>query len=276
MLHRVFIILSLIFLLLGGALYMHVFDIFKTEYQPQIKSEQLKQLNHSMKHLALIMDGNRRWAQEQGLEPWVGHKKGTDTVKLSVEFCIEQNIPYLSLYAFSLENFKRSEQELKYLFDTVEAGITNEEFQQLTKHGVRVLFIGNRSLFPARLLKTIADIEAKTAHNKQLTLNLLFCYGGQQELTEAMRSIGRLIAAGQLEPTAITPELIEQHLWSGQMPYPDIIIRTGGKQRLSNFLPWQSTYSELLFLDKYWPAITKDDLLSAVQQFELTQRNFGV
>lgn len=274
---RISTLLFALFVLIGTSLYMNVFDIWhQKSTPPRTDKQKASKLNHSMKHLAIIMDGNRRWAEKQGLEPWFGHKQGTDAVKKTVEFCVEQKIPYLSLYTFSLENFKRSPQELDYLFETIEAGITDEEFNKLTENGVRVKFIGDRSQFPARLVKTVQNIETKTDSNTNLTLNLLFCYGGQQELAEAMRTMGHEIAQGRLNPTQITPELIQQHLWTSNSPNPDLIIRTGGKQRLSNFLPWQSAYSELLFLEKYWPAITKQDLYNAVQEFTLIQRNFGV
>ena len=245
---------------------------------PQNKNEaetKLAQLNHSIQHLAIIMDGNRRWAKQQGLMPWEGHKSGIDPVKKTVEFCIEQKIPHLSLYTFSLENFNRSQKELDVLFDTIKRGLTNEEFTKLTQHGVRVRFIGDRSRFPESLHVTINDIEEKTASGKNLQLNLLFCYGGQQELTAAMQELGKKIAAGTLKPTEITPELIQQHLWMAHGPNPDLIIRTSGVRRLSNFLSWQSAYSELMFLDFHWPEITKQSLYEAIKKFEKIKRNFG-
>lgn len=241
----------------------------------QIEPEYFPTLNHSIKHLGIIMDGNRRWAKKQGFKPWVGHERGVDPVKTTVEFCIEQNIPHLSLYAFSLENLNRSAEELDHLFTTIEKGLTNDEFQKVIKNGVKILFIGDRSRFPSRLMPTIQDLEQRTQTGTALTLNILFCYGGQQELTDTMQRLGKRIAEKTLKPEDITLELIQEHLWTHESPNPDLIIRTGGNQRLSNFLPWQSAYSELMFIDTYWPDITKEDLFTAVQKFANIQRNFG-
>lgn len=232
-------------------------------------------LTQPISHLAIIMDGNRRWAKAQGMQPWKGHQSGIEPVKQTVEFCIEQGIPHLSLYTFSLENFNRSEQELTELFATIKKGLTNQEFKKLTEHGVRVRFIGDRTRFPDHLLDTITDIEQRTQNGSQLSLNLLFCYGGQQELASALQAIGTEIAQGTLHPSAITPSLIQNYLWSGDAPAPDLIIRTGGAQRLSNFLTWQSAYSELMFTKKYWPEITKQDLAEFLKNFEAIKRNFG-
>ena len=232
-------------------------------------------LDHSIKHLGIIMDGNRRWAKKQGFKPWVGHERGVDPVKTTVEFCIEQKIPHLSLYAFSLENLNRSPEELDHLFTTIEKGLTNNEFEKLIKNGVKIKFIGDRTLFPQRLMPTITDLEQRTQTGTALTLNILFCYGGQQELTDAMKTIGKLIEEKKISADSITAPLIQKHLWTSASPNPDLIIRTGGNQRLSNFLPWQSAYSELMFIETYWPDITKEDLFIALQKFETIQRNFG-
>lgn len=221
------------------------------------------------------MDGNRRWAKKQGFKPWVGHERGVDPVKTTVEFCIEQKIPHLSLYAFSLENLNRSAEELDHLFQTIEKGLTTDEFEKIINNGVCVKFIGERERFPSRLMPTITDIEQRTNKGTTLTLNILFCYGGQQELTDTMKRIGKLIEAQQLTADAITPDIIQQQLWTSMSPNPDLILRTGGNQRLSNFMPWQSAYAELMFTDTYWPDITKEDLFNTLQKFETVQRNFG-
>lgn len=244
-------------------------------YPQPLQPESTVPQDHGMKHLAVIMDGNRRWAKKQGLAAWLGHKKGTDPVKTAVEFCVENNIPHLSLYAFSLENLKRSPEELDHLFTIVEDGLTNQEFEKLIKNGVKVNVIGNPALFPERLKKTFADIQKRTKNGTALTLNIMFCYGGQQELTETMKQLGALIEAGKLRSDAITPDLIQKNLWTQDSPNPDLIIRTGGCKRLSNFMPWQSAYSELMFVDTYWPDITKQDLNDAVTAFTKIQRNFG-
>jgi undecaprenyl diphosphate synthase len=232
-------------------------------------------LEHSIKHLALIMDGNRRWARKQGLEAWRGHEKGTEPVKVAVEFCLQQQIPYLTLYTFSLENFKRSPEELEHLFTIIKKGLLADDVQKLFEHGVKIRFVGDRSKFPADLIQTITDLEKKTANGTKLLVNILFCYGGQQEIAAAMQKIGEKIARNELKPEAITPELITQYIWMGDVPCPDLMIRTGGEQRLSNFLTWQCGYGELMFLDCYWPDITTEHLANAVKEFETRKRRFG-
>lgn len=221
------------------------------------------------------MDGNRRWAKKRSLIPWQGHKEGVEPVKRAVEFCVENDIPYLSLYAFSTENFKRSTEELNHLFGIIKEGLSDKDFNKLLSHGVKIKFIGERSLFPPDLIAKINETEQQTKNGDKLTLLILFCYGGRQELTASCREIARKVSAGHLKPEAITPELIEEHLWTAGIPSPDLVVRTGGEKRLSNFYPWQSTYSELLFLDKYWPDITKEDLAHIVRTFENRKRNFG-
>lgn len=234
-----------------------------------------QKLDHSIKHLAIIMDGNRRWAKKQGLAAWIGHQNGVNPVKMTVEFCIEQGIKHLSLYAFSLENLQRSPEELDHLFEIIEKSLTNEDFEKLYKYGVKVTIIGLSELFPERLIAIFNDIQEKTKQGTELMLNISFCYGGQQELTDTMKRLGTKIKQQLLDPHDITPAVIQEHLWTSHSPNPDLIIRTGGHKRLSNFLPWQSTYSELLFLDKYWPDTTKEDLYDAVLNFNTIQRNFG-
>lgn len=240
----------------------------KTTYQGQ-------KIDHSLKHLAIIMDGNRRWAKKRGYQVWIGHEKGIDPVKKAVEFCIEQHIPHLSLYALSIENLQRSPEELNYLFDIIERGLSNEEFEKLYQNGVKVKIIGVPELFPQRLISLFNDIQEKTNDGKQLTLNLSFCYGGKQELTDAMYRIGQKIEHKILHAQDITSDLIQQHLWTAESPNPDLVIRTGSHKRLSNFLPWQSTYSELYFIDTYWPDMTKQDFYEALRYYTTIQRNFG-
>lgn len=228
-----------------------------------------------MHHLAIIMDGNRRWARTRGLPIWDGHKKGGDPLKMALEFCLEQQIPHLSVYAFSLENFNRSQEELDYLFSSIEKGIKDPEFQKLLERGICVHVIGEKSKYPAHLVALINELEQQTKDNHTLTFNIMFCYGGQQEITAAVKKIARHVEDGSLSAESITPELIQRSLWTHASPNPDLIIRTGKEKRLSNFLPWQSAYSELLFVDKYWPDITYEDLQDALYEFYSRERKFG-
>ncbi len=229
----------------------------------------------SIQHVGIIMDGNRRWAKQHGHKPWIGHKKGVEPVRTSLEFCIKNNIPYLTLYVFSLENFNRPQEELSYLFDILAQQISDSELDKLFQEGVMVKFIGDKKAFPEKLASLIQTIEEKTKDGKKLTLHLLFCYGGQQEIVAACQQIATRCAQGTLKPEEITPALFKQHLWSGACPPPDLIIRTAGDQRLSNFLTWDSSYSELAFLPCFWPEITEEMLADTLEKYYLRKRTFG-
>ena len=227
-----------------------------------------------VKHLACIMDGNRRFAQAQGWVPWYGHKEGVEAVRRTVAFCLEKNVSYLSLYTFSLENFRRSPEENGYLFGLMakEAEKSIEEFKEM---GIKVSFIGNRSLFPAHLMPICERVEKETVNGTQLTLNFLFCYGSQQELVAGMQALAHRVKAGDINPEDIKESLLREHLWMGAIPEPDIIIRTGGHKRLSNFLLYQAAYSELFFLDCLWPEFSQKHLHEVFQAYAQQVRNFG-
>lgn len=249
------------------------YTLWKTLEEPQENSaiEPAK----GIKHLGIIMDGNRRWAKSHGYKPWIGHKKGVEPVRTTLEFCIKNQIPYLTLYVFSLENFNRPQQELAYLFDVLAQQIADQELDKLFKEGIKVRFIGERSLFPEKLKTLIEDIETKTQHGTKLNVNLLFCYGGQQEIVAACKKLAQKCAQGILMPEEITPELFADSLWSAPVPPPDLIIRTAGDQRLSNFLTWSAAYSELTFLPCFWPEITQEMLIKTVNNFYNRKRTFG-
>lgn len=227
-----------------------------------------------MKHLACIMDGNRRWAKKHGWVPWRGHRQGAETVKLVADFCIKNNISYLSLYAFSIENLNRPQVERDFLFNMIfnEAEKSLPEFQQ---KGIRIRFIGDRSLFPDHVIPVCERVEKETEHCTNLNLNILFCYGARQEIVGGIKAIIRKVQAGQLSEDDITDDTFSQYLWTAGMPEPDLVLRTGGHQRLSNFLLYQSAYSEFYFLDCLWPDLTEGDLHKAVSGFSGSQRNFG-
>lgn len=230
-----------------------------------------------MQHLALIMDGNRRWAVENKLSTvFSGHRKGVDSVKIAGEFCIEKGIKYASFYTFSLENFKRSEEEKNYIFNFI-AETLERDRDEFIKKGIRLKFCGDRSLFPKVTLPAIERIEKATEHLSALTAQFLFCYGGQQEIVAATRAIAQKVALGELKPEQITKELFETFLWTSGAPEPDLIIRTGSENRLrlSNFITYQSAYSEFVFLNKFWPDLTKSDLEDCYNNFLGARRNFG-
>lgn len=226
-----------------------------------------------LKHLALIMDGNRRWAKENNLFPWQGHYHGIKAVEHSIEFCIEKGIKFLSLYTFSLENFKRNITEKNYLFDLI-IKFGEIFLPKLLKYKVKIKFIGDKSLFPESIVDTILYLEEQTKEFEKLTVNMLFCYGGRQEIVDAINKIVKETNKNLIKP-AIKLEDINSYLWCGKMPDPDLIIRTGGQKRLSNFLLFQAAYSELYFTDTYWPSFNKEHLELAIQEYNHRKRNYG-
>ncbi len=227
-----------------------------------------------MQHLAIIPDGNRRWAKKNKLKSFLGHKKGADVFKLPIEFCLKNNIKYLSVYTFALENFNRSEIEKKYLFDLL-AKDSDEKIPEFIENGIRVRFLGDKRYFPQRVYSAIKKVEEKTKHLDKLNLNLLFCYGGKTEIVYAVKELAKKVKAGVLDIDEINEKKISESLWTAGMPDPDLIIRTGKHSRLSEFLLYQAAYSELMFLDCYWPEITEQHLQKCFTDFKDIQRNYG-
>lgn len=227
-----------------------------------------------MQHLAIIPDGNRRWAMQNKLESLFGHRQGMETVKSAIKVCIKNSVQYLSFYTFSLENFRRSDSEKNYLFSLLADGLL-KELPDLIKNGVRIRFIGDRKVFPERVRNAIVDIELQTQSLNTLNLNLLFCYGAKTEITHAVKALAQQVKDGILSIDDIDEHKVHGALWTSGMPDPDLIIRTGGVVRLSNFLLFQAAYSEFSFLDCYWPDVTEERLTECVQNFKNTKRNFG-
>jgi len=220
------------------------------------------------------MDGNRRWAEQQGVLPWYGHRKGIDVLATIIDFCRERSIEHLSLYAFSLENFNRPVQETKFLFELM-ASEADRLIQECIAKKVTVRFLGDRSYFPEALIPVCERIENETQGSAVLQVYLLFCYGARQEMTHAVQEIVRKQKAGMLDADAIDEQMIADHLWTAGIPDPDLVVRTGGAQRLSNFLLHQSAYSELYFTPTLWPDMTKKEWEVAYQYFRSCRRNFG-
>ncbi len=230
---------------------------------------------NAINHLACIMDGNRRWAKQHGWLPFDGHREGLKTAQRVIDFCLKQSIPHLSLYTFSLENFSRPPQELHFLFNVLMQEMKQKLLKEFIRKGVRVSFVGDRSLFPKAVIPVCQEIEEQTKGLSALKVNLLFCYGGQQEIVHGVKSIVQKIKAGLISEDAITDKLVEQSLWTSAVPAPDLIIRTGGVKRLSNFFLFKAAYSELFFLDCFWPELSHTDLQQVVESFYERQRNFG-
>ncbi len=228
----------------------------------------------TLNHLALVMDGNRRWAKKQGLRAFYGHGQGVETVHRVIEFCIRKGIGYLSLYTFSIENFRRAPDEIQYLFDLL-VRETEKGMKDFMEKGIRIRFVGDRSLFPESVRPAIERVEQTTAANKTLQVSLLFCYGGRQEIVAGVKSLIAAVKNGEISEHDLNEELFNAHLWTAGIPEPDLIIRTGGARRLSNFLLFQAAYAELCFVDCLWPELQFTDLEKAVEQYEACQRNFG-
>jgi undecaprenyl diphosphate synthase len=228
-----------------------------------------------MQHLAIIPDGNRRWAAQHKMESFLGHKKALEPLRTAIKVCIKNSIKHLSFYTFSLENFKRSEQEKSYLFNSLLADSFTKELPELINNGVRVRFIGDRSRFPDTVRAAVDQMEGETKKLSVLNVNLLFCYGATAELAQAVKSIAQKVKDGVLSPEQISEETLRSSLWTAGIPDPDLIIRTGGLARLSNFLLFQSAYSELSFLDCFWPEVTEEKLEHCIDHFRQIKRNFG-
>lgn len=225
-------------------------------------------------HVAVIMDGNGRWAAARKLPRIAGHRRGAEAVRASVLACRSLGIRYLTLYAFSSENWKRPRGEVDALMSLLRLYI-KKEIEELDENGVCVQFIGRRQGLPGNVVDLIDFAESKTAGNDQLTLTIALNYGGKAEIVEALQQIAKSIEDGSIAPDMIDEAMIANHLYTRGMPDPDFIIRTSGEQRLSNFLLWQSAYSELVFLDILWPDFNEEALRDAVRIFEARERRFG-
>lgn len=227
----------------------------------------------SVKHLAIIMDGNRRWAKERKQLAEYGHRKGTEKFELLIEYCLRRGIEMVSVYAWSLENFNRSPEEIQHILKILTEW-SKTALPDLIKHGVKIRFVGDQKCFPETVRSTINHIEQSTAQGTKLHLNILFCYGGKQEIISAVNNIIKDVKAGKLQDVP-SEEVFKKYLWTEDIPDPDLIIRTGGVKRLSNFLTYQTAYSELYFTDRFWPDITMNDLDAALREYAQRKRTFG-
>jgi undecaprenyl diphosphate synthase len=232
------------------------------------------------KHIAVIMDGNGRWANQRGLERYRGHEAGVDAVRKIVTACAEIGVKYLTLYAFSTENWKRPKEEVDALMDIFVRSLTSE-LPTMMQNNIRLCAIGNTNALRADTREMLTDTLRQTKNNTHLNLVLALNYGGRDEITNAVKEIVTEILALQGEDFRtsgnfnITPEIIAQHLYTKNLPDPDLLIRTSGEQRLSNFLLWQCAYTEFFFTDTLWPDFDKDELLNIIQIFQNRERRFG-
>ncbi|MBI1205881.1 MAG: isoprenyl transferase [Azospirillum sp.] len=225
-------------------------------------------------HVAIIMDGNGRWAKARGLPRTAGHRKGVEAVRRTVKAARELGIGYLTLFSFSSENWARPDGEVSDLMQLLRFYLRSE-IADLHKSGVRLRVIGDRSRLAPDIIKLIDNAEAVTGGNTNLTLVVALSYGARQELVLAARRLAEQVAAGQLEPREIDESALAACLHTADIPDPDLLIRTSGEQRLSNFLLWQSAYAELVFLDTLWPDFSKRDLEDAIKEFHRRERRYG-
>jgi undecaprenyl diphosphate synthase len=226
------------------------------------------------KHVAIIMDGNGRWAKARGLPRTAGHRKGVEAVRRTVEAARELGIPYLTMFGFSSENWRRPEGEVFDLMQLLRFYLRSE-IAELHKNGVRLRVIGDRSKLSGDIVTMIEKAEELTRGNTDLNLIIALSYGSRQEIADATRQMVRDALEGLLRPEDITEESFSARLLTRDIPDPDLLVRTSGEQRISNFLLWQSAYTELVFVDTLWPDFTKRDLEDAIREFNQRDRRYG-
>lgn len=226
-------------------------------------------------HLAVIMDGNGRWAKAQGLDRFHGHIQGVESIRRTVELCIEHGIKYLTLYAFSTENWGRPDEEVNGLMELL-CKCTVNEVPKLKKQGVRVRFIGDLDILDDKVRESIENSHRETRDNDKLHLMLAVNYGSRAELTSSLKEIANMVIDGDLAIDDITSDLISEKLYTSGIPDPDLIIRTSGECRLSNFLLWQAAYSEFYFTDVLWPDFGREEFERAIENYKKRTRRFGL
>ncbi len=231
-------------------------------------------LQHLPQHIAIIMDGNGRWAKEQGKLRVFGHQNGVKAVKDTVEGAVELGLKYLTLYAFSTENWNRPQQEVNALMELLVKTITKET-ATLMKHQIRLNAIGDLTSLPPACYQELMEAMEKTSANTRCTLTLALSYSSRWELTEALKTVVKKVQAGELAPEDINEQLLGNHLTTVGLPDPELMIRTSGELRLSNFMMWQLAYTELYFTPKLWPDFRRSDLHEAIIDFQKRERRFG-
>jgi len=225
-------------------------------------------------HVAIIMDGNGRWAKSRGLPRKAGHQRGAEAVRRSVEYAIKRGISYLTLFGFSSENWKRPATEVKDLMGLLRLYL-RKEIDALDKEGVRFRIIGERARLAPDIVELIENSERQTSGNSKLQLTIALSYGGRAEIVEATRRIALEAASGAIDPATIDENLFDKWLFTAGIPDPDLLIRTSGEQRISNFLLWQLAYTELVFIDNLWPDFAEPDFDRAIEDFQNRERRYG-
>ena len=227
-----------------------------------------------LEHIAIVMDGNGRWAKKRGLPRTLGHRKGAEVVKEICKAAEKAGIKYLTLYAFSTENWKRSEDEVASLMDLLRQYLKSD-FQELHERGVRIRFIGERQMLPADIVENMVKLEDQTAANDKMTLCIALSYGSRQEIVHAARRLALLAKRGDINVDDIDKKLFSDMLYTKDIPDPDILIRTSGEQRISNYLLWQLAYTEFFFTDALWPDFNEKQLLEIIDSYKSRERRYG-
>ena len=229
---------------------------------------------NKLQHIAIIMDGNGRWASRQGLPRSMGHKKGAEVVKEITKAAAEKGIKYLTLYAFSTENWQRSEEEVSYLMTLLRQYLKND-LKEIKENKIRIRFIGERYMLDKDIQQSMADLEEETAEFNKMTLCIALSYGSRQEIISAVKKTAQLIKNGDISVEDVDINLFSSMLYTKDIPDPDLLIRTSGEQRISNYLLWQIAYSEFAFTDVLWPDFTPELLQQMIDNFNTRERRYG-
>ena len=254
----------------SGLLSNKVYSIYEERLEKEVAEKPIPQ------HIAIIMDGNRRYAREQGLEAKEGHIAGKEKIKDVLEWCMKMGVKTLTVYAFSTENFNRSEDEVSFLMELIGNSLRElADDPRIIENRVRLRAIGERDVVPEDMLEAIEYAEKKTAEFDDYYFNMAIAYGGRQEIVNAVKDISSRVASGELDVDDIDERTISDCLYTFDLPDPDLVLRTSGEFRLSNFLLWQLAYSELYFTDVYWPSFRYIDFLRAIRSYQQRTRRFG-
>lgn len=237
--------------------------------------EEVKAKGNIPKHIAIIMDGNGRWAKKKNLPRVAGHQRGVETVRIIVETCVGLGVKVLTLYTFSTENWRRPQEEVSTLMRLIVKSL-QKETDELNANNIKLTTIGDKKSLPEIVQKELDNAINKTANNTKMILNLALSYGGRWELVEAVKNITAQVVAGKIKPEAINEELISENLTTANLPNPDLLIRSGGEFRISNFLLWQIAYSEIYVTDTLWPDFRCKQLLDAIKDYQKRERRFGL
>jgi len=246
----------------------------KESRSDEILQKKLKDSGEIPIHIAIIMDGNGRWAKRRGLPRVAGHRKGVETVREIVEACAQIGVKYLTLYTFSTENWKRPKDEVSTLMRLLLKSL-KDRVDELNENDIKLTCIGDINSLPTQVQKQLYDDIERTKNNKKMTLNLALSYSGRWELLEAVKSISNQVVNNKLSTDQITEKCIADNLTTKNLPDPDLVIRTSGEFRVSNFLLWQIAYSEFVILDAYWPEFSRNHLYEAIKSFQKRERRFG-